>query len=172
MIVKVNKKGGDCGCNKKLAKGGCAPKKKKIKKNKNGGFLAIGEIPIYGNGNEVYKLEGDDQLHKDNKVKKYKKEQKEQTDTDPGYYEYVETATLHPQEDLHGRLFKTPILQRTVKYPQGLPTQADTAVVMYPDGINGRNIIIPRFVTGSDTLRTPQWNFINKKIDAGKQLKK
>jgi hypothetical protein len=52
MIVKVNKKGGasDCGCNKKLAKGGCAPKKKKkIKKNKNGGYLMV-DIPKYGGG--------------------------------------------------------------------------------------------------------------------------
>ena len=79
---------------------------------------------------------------------------------------------MHPQKDLHGRLFKTPILQRIVKYPQGFPTKADTTAVIYPDGINGREIIVPRFVTGNDTLRTPQWNFINKKIDEGKQLKK
>jgi hypothetical protein len=49
MIVKVNKKGGasDCGCNKKLAKGGCAPKKKKIKKNKNGGYIMTDDIPYF-----------------------------------------------------------------------------------------------------------------------------
>lgn len=171
MIVKVNKKGGDCGCNKKLAKGGCAPKKKKIKKNRNGGLLAISEIPIYQGGTSkegVYRLEGNNLLNQNNKPRDYNKKWKNRKD---GYYEYTETADLYPQIDEHDNYLENPQLIRTIRYPKDFSQVPDTTAILLTNGKKGVEIVVPK-ATADNKGRTPQWKFINNLIDLAKTNKK
>jgi hypothetical protein len=97
MIVKVKKGGAsDCGCKDKkmLAKGGCAPKKKKIKKNKNGGYLAVSEIPSYGGGKQIFQIQGNQLLNPDNTAVSYKKKVVNPKDR---VVNYTEEIVLNPQ---------------------------------------------------------------------------
>lgn len=171
MIVKVNKKGGDCNCNKKLAKGGCAPKKKKIKKNKNGGLLAIDDIPMYQGGtpNGIYPISRDTIINVQNHPKTYEKKISNGNDRNAGYFEKV---VLFPQITEHGIVHKKPTIIGQVDVDQRTGV-ADSTLKYLPTGNPNYEIVIPKtIVAGQDTIPNPAWNGYWSFIDEGKQTKR
>lgn len=161
--MKVKSCGPGCNCNKTkklvLERGGCTPKKKKkIKKNKNGGYLMV-DIPKYGGGNSILPLAWGELVNKDNKGKWYKKEIKDGKTQTPTI---IETVGLFPQETIHG-VVQHPIFQGKITADQ-LSVSPDSSLIYMPTGNLKYSINIdketPAWKTG--------WNYINK----AKNLKK
>lgn len=160
MIVKAkNGSSSDCGCkNKKvLAKGGCVPKKKKIKKNKNGGYLMV-DIPKVQKGKKVFQLDQGELLDPENTVKWYKKTVK---DGDTQYPIITETVKFYPQKTNQGVVINTDAIGQIKDNLLGTP---DSTLILRPTG--SEKFIVP--VTKNDPAWKVLWNHINK----GKNLNK
>lgn len=180
MIVKVNKKGvvSDCGCNKKLAKGGCAPKKKKIKKNKNGGYLALDMVPSYRKGEKILTLSGNQLFNEKNTPVYYTKKWDEPGIN--GEQTYEETVVFNPMKDIHGKKYKDPFAKIQVRYNEASPMVADT-LMQYGLSKDSKHLYtIPKMVTAKDsnnvvipnsTVRNPVWSYFVKSINNAKNKK-
>ena len=173
MIVKVKKGGAsDCGCKDKkmLAKGGCAPKKKKIKKNKNGGYLVVSEIPSYGGGKSIFQIQGNQLLNPDNTAVSYKNKVVNPKDR---VVNYTEEIVLNPQQTEHGIIHKKPIILGGVTVNQETGV-ADSTLKFMPTGNPEYVMPVNKTINvegSTDPQRNAIWDYFWKLINDAKKKK-
>lgn len=177
--MKIKSCGPGCNCNKTkkpvLEKGGCTPKKKKkIKKNKNGGYLMV-DIPKYrrgtGKNGVVYVPDdGSTPLSYNDTVPPYNYNLKEfKNNSAIGYYEtiqYPDQVPVSADGKKHPVKIKGATVKRTVTLPkfnpkQPIVQQPDTLLkILYP-GFDKEGYLVPK--------DSPAFNLINKTIDRYKK---